>query len=291
MGFTYFSAFPQITYANNLCLDISVRVGLFQQPKQASFSSPSQIPLGARADTIAGSVYQDPTFDWVMYLTNNIVDPYVGWPLSQTDFYNYIVTKYGSVANAEQYILYWRTSWPIDNNMKYPPNWYNAQPEVIRKYFQPTFGARNEILYYTQQRLDWRVSTNAIENWTIEMDSGNTAYNEGDFLSVVTANGQVGSAQVLSANLTNVIVNQPNGNTSPALAVTDFSNSSISNSVIVSTKIIEQAISLTEIVYWEPVTAYVWEHENNTYRQFINLLDPGNAFPVYQSIVKALQAL
>ena len=290
MGFNYFSSFPVIQYQNNTCLDISARVALFQQPKSPTFYSPYQIPQGARADIVAGKIYGDPQFDWIMYLTNNIVDPYNGWPLNSTDYYNYITTKYGSIANAEQYILYWRTSWPIGTT-HYPANWYNAQPEVIRKYFQPTFGSKNEILYYTQQKLDWRVSTNAIENWTISMDSGTTPYNEGDFLSVVTANGQVGSAQVLSANLTNVIVNQVNGNTSPAMAVTDFSNSSISNSVIVDTTVIEQAISLDEIIYWEPVTAMIFENEAQAYKSIINVLDPANSFSVYQSIVKNLQGL
>jgi hypothetical protein len=157
MSQTYFSAFPQITYQNNACVDISARVALFQQPKSPQTYAPAKIPgPGARADIMAGNIYGDPTFDWIFYLTNNIVDPYCGWPLESDDYANYIVSKYGSQANAEQYILYWRTAWPIENT-KYPPNWYNVQPEITRKYFTPTYGSKNEILYYTQLYLDWKV--------------------------------------------------------------------------------------------------------------------------------------
>jgi hypothetical protein len=282
--------FPQITYGNSAALDISARIGLFQQPKAPQFYAPYQVQQGVRADNLAGTVYGDQTFDWMMYLTNNITDPYYDWTLSQEDFYNYVVTKYGSLANAQQYILYWRTAWPIDNN-KYPPQWYNEQPTVVKKYFQPSFGGRNEIIYYTQTRLDWRVATNSIEQWGIEMVSGNTAYNQGDLLSIVSVGSQVGTAQVISANLTSLVVNHTFGNNAPAMAITDFSNSSIANAVILSTSVLEQDIDPAEFVYWEPVTAYMLENEKNTYKQFINLLDPSASFATYQAMIKALRGL
>ena len=50
-----------------------------------------------RPDNVANEIYQDPRLDWVVLLSNNIVNVYNEWPLSQQAFDTYILDKYGSV--------------------------------------------------------------------------------------------------------------------------------------------------------------------------------------------------
>jgi len=47
-----------------------------------------------RPDNVANKVYGDPFLDWVVLLSNNIVNVQSEWPLSNADFYTYLNEKY-----------------------------------------------------------------------------------------------------------------------------------------------------------------------------------------------------
>jgi hypothetical protein len=52
-------------------------------------------------EILADKVYGNPEAHWLILMTNDIVDPQYGWPLNSTNFNNYIIKKYGSIANAQ----------------------------------------------------------------------------------------------------------------------------------------------------------------------------------------------
>ena len=52
-----------------------------------------------RPDNVAFQVYDDETLDWLVLLSNNIVNIQTEWPLEQQSFLNYLLNKYGSQAN------------------------------------------------------------------------------------------------------------------------------------------------------------------------------------------------
>ena len=47
-----------------------------------------------RPDNVAHEIYGDPFLDWVVLLSNNIVNVQSEWPLSQADFFTYLNEKY-----------------------------------------------------------------------------------------------------------------------------------------------------------------------------------------------------
>ena len=47
-----------------------------------------------RPDNVADKVYQDPDLDWVILLSNNIINIQSEWPLPQRDFDRYLLDKY-----------------------------------------------------------------------------------------------------------------------------------------------------------------------------------------------------
>lgn len=49
-----------------------------------------------RPDNVAYKVYGDQNLDWIVLLSNNILDVYSEWPLSQLNFEAYLLEKYGS---------------------------------------------------------------------------------------------------------------------------------------------------------------------------------------------------
>ena len=48
-----------------------------------------------RPDTVATKIYDDPTLDWVVLLSNNVVNIQSEWPLGQAAFNTYVTEKYG----------------------------------------------------------------------------------------------------------------------------------------------------------------------------------------------------
>lgn len=69
---------------------------------------PFTIEDGERPDTVAYDYYGDSELYWIVLMSNNIVDPYYDWPMTQNEFRSYIVKKYGTVQAAMQEIIYWK---------------------------------------------------------------------------------------------------------------------------------------------------------------------------------------
>jgi hypothetical protein len=67
-----------------------------------------QVQENERPDELAQRVYNDPEFDWVILLTNNIINVQDQWPLSKNAFDNYLLDKYGS-EDALYQIKYYET--------------------------------------------------------------------------------------------------------------------------------------------------------------------------------------
>ena len=50
----------------------------------------------SRPDNVAHQVYGDETLDWIVLLSNNILNIQTEWPLSQQSFHNFLLNKYGT---------------------------------------------------------------------------------------------------------------------------------------------------------------------------------------------------
>jgi hypothetical protein len=64
-----------------------------------AFFSKYKIIGDERPDNIAYKVYNDENLDWLILITNNIINVEEEWPLSQDSFYNFMISKYGSETN------------------------------------------------------------------------------------------------------------------------------------------------------------------------------------------------
>jgi len=63
---------------------------------------------GERPDVIAYKYYDDPSLDWIILLTNNIVDPLFEWPLDSRSLNRFIIEKYGSIGTAKSTVHEYR---------------------------------------------------------------------------------------------------------------------------------------------------------------------------------------
>lgn len=106
---SYFKNFPIIEYNAKIARNIIARPRL----KESILSNPLAfydyvIEHDMRPDQVAAGYYNDPSLLWLIFLANDIVDPYYQWPLTQEQFRRHLIAKYGSVETAQSTILHYK---------------------------------------------------------------------------------------------------------------------------------------------------------------------------------------
>lgn len=93
----YFEKFPVITYEGQRVKDITRRnnFSAFVAANPMLFM-PFTVKEGERPEDIANYYYGSTDYTWLVYMSNNIIDPYHQWPMAEADFNAYLIEKYGS---------------------------------------------------------------------------------------------------------------------------------------------------------------------------------------------------
>lgn len=95
MAGEYFEKIPEITYNRVLVRDVSRRVAFLKKSIENPYAFlPYTIEEGDRAEDVAFHYYGDPNYSWLVYLANDIIDPYNEWPMDEFTFNQYIIEKY-----------------------------------------------------------------------------------------------------------------------------------------------------------------------------------------------------
>jgi len=95
--FEYISRLPDAQISDyitvkNLFKKGKLREDIFQD---LTFFTKYQIQGNDRPDNVAFEVYEDAKLDWIVLLSNNIINIQTEWPLPQQQFDNYLLDKYG----------------------------------------------------------------------------------------------------------------------------------------------------------------------------------------------------
>ena len=91
----YFENFPIIEYDGKKVRDITRRNTLMRnlQTNPLVFL-PYTVKEGEKPEDISNFYYGSTDYTWLVYLSNNIVDPYHQWPKSELELQDYIIDKY-----------------------------------------------------------------------------------------------------------------------------------------------------------------------------------------------------
>jgi hypothetical protein len=129
-----------------------------------------------RARTIAERYYGDPNLDWLVYFSNNIVDPYHEWPMDQATFEAFLTTQYGSVTEAQSKIVSYRINWYEDDRVL-PKLMYDSLPAYEKKYWTPVFDQNNSSVSYVRKELDYlAISQDGDGNVTLSVPTEEQSY-------------------------------------------------------------------------------------------------------------------
>jgi hypothetical protein len=119
---SYFQNFPVIEYQGKQVRDITRRNQFLKSiSTNPMLFLPYTVSDDERAEDVALFYYGSVDYVWLVYLANNIVDPYHEWPMDELTFNNYLIEKYSEQSgltgqdvvdwvkdqNSEENILYY----------------------------------------------------------------------------------------------------------------------------------------------------------------------------------------
>jgi hypothetical protein len=283
----YFSKFPTTEYANVTVRDITRRVGL-SKPLQdlPTVFYTYDVPAGERPDLTAYGYYGDSYFDWLIYLTNGIVDPIYDWYLSESDFESYMRDKYGSLENAHRRVKYFANDWAIDDIQISVDFYEETLPEASKKYYTAIFGEAGRIIGYRRLEADWTAVTNRIMEFQV---SNSAAYSNAEIIFTWGGGEQQGKMEVRDIFPSNNTLEcwHVEGNTDPGLFLAGFDSGA--NQAIVNVNFLVNVIPITEFAFWSPVSVYDWEVQKNENKKGIHLLEASYALQVAENLRTELQ--
>lgn len=271
MGNQFFANFDQIAYNGQKCVNLLARPKVLKRVESNPYAyRPYTYKDNDRPDTIARGYYKDPFYAWLVYLSNNTIDPYYDVAMSQDKFQEFIQNKYGSFAAANRKVIAYRVNWDEDPSV-IPVNTFDAFPDNIKKYWSPMFDNALHIISYQRANVEWISTTNYYQNVTL---SSNSVFAVGDVVSLYQGVNETGSAEVYSVDTGSLILQHVQGNAANLTSiVADSGNSSsVLNSVTLG-----YSIPLSELAYWSPWTAYEFESEKDAKNKHVKLLDSAYA--------------
>jgi hypothetical protein len=259
----YFDRFPVIDYDGTVAKNILTRVDFTEQSKKDIYST-FQFTLEEgfeRPDLLSYNYYGSSQFDWMIYLTNNIVDPYYDYYKSTDDFKKFIESKYGSSQDARRITQFYRNNWHNDERIL-----TTGQYEVLsasetldlRKYWKPKLANTGAIVGYERLKEDWVVSTNKIVSLTLTVSPEN--FDIGDIISQTSTSASA-TVDFIDVDNKTLTVKHVTG----AFAVNEEEG-------IAAATVIRQNISNEEAEYWDAVNAYDDEQEINELKRNVTVL-------------------
>lgn len=257
----YFDRFPITEYGGQAVRNILAKVDLTDQSKKniyTLYDFTLQEGL-TRPDVLSNNYYDDPNFDWVFYLVNNVVDPYYSFYLEDDVFEQYIVKKYGSKQVAEQTIAFYRNNWYLLDDSSITVDIYSSLSPKLQEYYAPVTNTDSSIIRYQRRKEDWIRSTNAIVEFTLGDISNYTVGQR------ITQASSSASATIRSIDIINNIL------TVHHLAGT-FVEGALGDTTITNVNTIHTNISSSEANFWQAVTAYEFEQEKNEIKKQIFVL-------------------
>jgi len=276
MSEKYFSKFPIIIYAGQNVINITERAAVLQ----SVYNNPNlyyqyDVKNSERPDNISDRYYEDEYASWVLYLCNNIVDPYYQWYMDQDTFNAYISKKYGSVQLAQSKIKYYRNNWYINQN-PISVAVYNNLSSSLQTYYQPLYVDQYKSLTpqsYIRAQSDQIVTTNQIVSYNVF--NGST-FIQDEPVNVVFDSNNSGHGQVCFANSSVLNIQHTSGivttGTIGSLSYI-YGKQSFTNTAFTSASSLVTTIPSDEVVYWTPVYYYDYETELNEANKSIQVLN------------------
>lgn len=121
MATKYFENFPIVEYNGKKVRDITRRNTFVKNVStNPMLFLPYTVKQNERAEDVAQFYYGSVDYVWLVYMANQIIDPYYEWPMDEETFNNYLIAKYGEVSGqVGDDVVDWTKDDTIDDNIIY----------------------------------------------------------------------------------------------------------------------------------------------------------------------------
>lgn len=298
----YFEKFPTISYNGTPAKNILLRTRISQQTfntKDAFVDYELKDHL-TRPDNIANNYYEDPYYDWLYYMSNEIVNPYADRYLSQEELTGHIKKKYGSVEYTRSYVIGYRNNWASDDT-ELSTDQYSRLSIAQQKYYDIVIDYFGSVIGYKRKRVDWVLDNNKIQILKVADTNKMTFLAVGEYYKQVDASGQTVATGLLrgfdienkTLTFTRITGDFQADNTYRLFGIYRYKNwkyrvvSVINPYVVNGTQ--TNPIPEEESQFWEPVYLYDRILENNEEKKKIKLLRNSLKGRIEQEMKKLLR--
>lgn len=262
----YFNKIPTIIYDNHLARNIMARAKLSDNTKSNSrLFFEYTMTESDRVDHLSNLYYGNPAYTWLIWFSNNTIDPYYDMPLSELDFHDFIVSKYGSIELSMRKIIHYKNNWNDDNTVL-SISAYNSISDATKKYWSPILDYNLSVKSYRRKTEDQTLSTNRIGMLTINNVSG--VFVDGEEINHDLNN--YGFSVGYDAGI--MYVNNISGAFSSGHIITGR-ESGATALVVEADNIVSTTSAYTESYYWSAVSYYDYEYQLNESKKNIRLMD------------------
>lgn len=260
----YFNKIPTIIYDGQVAKNIMARASLSAETKSTKTAFYPYIMDGNdRADTLSNLYYDSPNYTWLIWMANDTIDPYYGLTLSEDDFVNHIISKYGSLEKAMRKTSFYRTT--SDKEARITIAGYNSLPYRFKKYYEPVLDVNGSVNAYKRKTDLDITNTNMIVTLTLSTVNQNFTVGEEiqvdgtHYATVTLVDGNIITCQHVNGGF--------------VVGDTIVGQDSNSSATITSVTTISETLAFTEAAYWEPISYFQNEREVNEEKKQVMLLD------------------
>ena len=144
---SYFRQVPDFDYVNrdsdgksigdyntvkNLFKRVKIREDIL---KNLAYFTLYKIEGDDRPDNVAFDIYDDETLDWVVLLSNNIINVQTEWPMTQMAFNDFLIKKYGDIEKSNNIHHYETRELKNDSGEIVVPKGLKVQKNFKIEYF------------------------------------------------------------------------------------------------------------------------------------------------------------
>lgn len=263
----YFNKLPTINYNGFTAKNLLARAVISDttQKNDTIFYPYTIKEDDGRVDNLSQNYYDNPGYSWLIWHTNNIIDPYYGLPLDDLDLYWFIDSKYGSFSEAERKIAFYRCNGKTDSRILTPEQ-YSALLPSERKYWNPRLDLNFQIIGYERKNEPRIVNTNKILYIQLQITSG-----PGFLADEKVSQGTSiwGWSTTSDANM--IMLQHINGVFSAGSTIQGETSGTVAT--ITTVTVVSETSAAENPLYWEPVSYAQFEQEENEKKRDIRLLD------------------
>lgn len=287
----YFRKFPFITYRGIPCVNIMKRVD-FNANVQKYLNNFYTYDMkdGQTIQSIAHDYYKDVDLDWLIYLTNDIVDPYHQVTFNNSTFNDFIKKKYGTIEFAQKKIYAYRNNYEADAGVILSISGYDALPGSMKKYWDPVYSPVG-VAGYQRAKSEIFTSTNRIISIEYaEEQTANTNFIVDEIVRIPSDSLNT-RGTVAAANTTSVILKHVEGDferESNFNLKGDISGNTIEINYDTYT-LIQRVIPELEESYFKQYSYYEFEFDYNEQKRSINVLDDSYSGKINDQLTKILK--